>query len=115
MESKIKQEELDKKLTEEETAWFYIAQTRGISLGKALDTVTSEEFQLYMLYFRENPPINEHLNNVGANIAYTVYNCNTTKRSRKLKFKDFKLKNCPITQDDGLQLATTSAKSGLLF
>ncbi len=57
-----------------------------------------------MLYFRENPPINEHLNNVGANIAYTVYNCNTTKRSRKLKFKDFKLnyKRSAMTQEERL-------------
>ena len=56
-----------------------------------MNQTTLYEYQMRLLYYRENPPINDHINNIGANIAYTIYQCNATKKSKKLTFEDFKI------------------------
>ena len=53
--------------------------------------ISYQEFTKWVLYFRENPPIREHLNNLSANIAYTVYSVNAGKKGKRLKFDDFRL------------------------
>ena len=50
-----------------------------------------QEFTKWVLYFRENPPIREHQNNLSANVAYTVYSVNAGKKGKRLKFDDFRL------------------------
>lgn len=44
------------------------------------------------MFYKTNPPIREHINLVGAQIAYTVAMSNADKKTRlKLKFDDFRL------------------------
>jgi len=38
-----------------------------------------------------NPPLRDQINQVGANICYTIYSCSMGKK-QKLKFKDLLLK-----------------------
>ena len=70
-----------------------------------------------LLYYKENPPLNEHINNIGANIAYTIYQCNANKKSKKLNFKDFKIdyRSSAMTgpeklEDDFAQFEKTNPK-----
>jgi hypothetical protein len=56
-----------------------------------MDQTTQYEYQMRLLYYQQFPPMHTHINNIGANIAYTIYQCNATKKSKKLKFEDFKL------------------------
>jgi hypothetical protein len=61
---------------------------------------TMKEYQLRLLYYRQYPPMHDHINNIGANIAFTIYQCNATKKSKKLNFEDFKLNYIRATMDD---------------
>jgi len=59
-----------------------------------------KEYQMRLLYYRQFPPMHEHINNIGANIAFTVYQCNATKKSKKLNFADFKLNYIRASMSD---------------
>jgi len=80
--------------------WFHIADSRNLSLYEAMESTTYYEYQMRILYYRQFPPMHEHINNVGANIAYTVYQCNATKKSKKLNFEDFKLNYIRASMND---------------
>lgn len=69
-----------------------------------MNQTTQYEYQMRLLYYRENPPLSEHINNIGANIAYTVYQCNAGKKSKKLNFEDFKINYKRANMDDSERL-----------
>ncbi len=74
--------------------YFHIAFSKGLSLTEVkseMEAMTYYEYEQYLLYYRQFPPMHEHINNIGANISYTIYQCNATKKSKKLEFTDFKL------------------------
>ena len=83
--------------------YFHIAFSKGLSLSEVkaeMEQVTYYEYQQYLLYYRQFPPMHEHINNIGANIAYTVYQCNREKKSKKLDFEDFKLNYIRSSMND---------------
>lgn len=47
------------------------------------------EFNEWILYFRDSPPLKDMLNLCTANIAYTVYSMNRGKGGKKLTIEDF--------------------------
>ena len=83
--------------------YFHIAFSKGLSLAEVteeMEQMTYYEHQQYILYYRQFPPMHEHINNIGANVAFTVYQCNATKKSKKLSFEDFKLNYVRSSMDD---------------
>jgi len=65
-----------------------------------MEQTTHYEYQMRLLYYRQYPPMHEHINNIGANIAYTVYQCNANKKSKKLNFEDFRLNYTRASMND---------------
>ena len=80
--------------------WFHIADSRGLSLYEVMEQTTHYEYQMRLLYYRQYPPMHEHINNIGANIAYTVYQCNANKKSKRLNFEDFRLNYTRASMND---------------
>jgi hypothetical protein len=57
------------------------------------------EFCDWLLFFKTNPPMRQHINNIGALIGNTIYNCAQGTKKR-LKFKDFLIDYQDLTMTD---------------
>ena len=88
-----------KKLTDEELTWFYIASEIGSTVNEAKQRVSYSEYCDWLLFFKTNPPMRQHINNIGALIGNTVYNCAQGTKKR-LKFKDFLIDYQDLTMTD---------------
>ena len=59
-------------------------------MQEALESTSQYEFELRLLKYNR-PSLEDHMSNVGALIANTIYNCNAGKKSKKLTFDDFRI------------------------
>lgn len=76
-----------------------IADSRGISIEDALEVTSKYEFELRLIKY-QRPSAEDHLSNVGALIANTIYNCNASKKSKKLTFEDFRIDYDRVSMTD---------------
>ncbi len=80
-----------------------------MTVSEVKKKVSYSEYCDWLLFFKTNPPMREHINNVGALIANTVYNCSQGQKKR-LKFKDFKIDYQEATKTDQERLADNFKK-----
>lgn len=103
-----KQRRRKKKLNDCEKIWFSIAEVLSSTVAEAKARVSFVEFLQWVKYFKINPPAKDHLNIVGANIAYTIFSVMKGKGGPSLELKDFMLdyEKANMTQADKMAAAT---------
>tara|TARA_R110002167_G_scaffold259274_1_gene465799 strand:+ start:367 stop:651 length:285 start_codon:yes stop_codon:yes gene_type:complete len=76
----------------------------GYTVNEVKARVSYIEYYDWLLFFKKNPPMREHLNNVGAIISNTVFNSAQGQRKR-LKLEDFKVtyKDADKTEEEILK------------
>jgi len=64
--------------------------------------IDTEQFQEFVLYFRDYPPINDHLTLLLGQVSHTVWSANWSRGKKRLKLKDFMpdYRKAYMTQED---------------
>ena len=70
--------------------WFHIAKDSGRTVREAQEVITDSEFNDYLLFYKDYPPINHHMTTLMSQLTYITWYAQPGNGARKrFKIKDF--------------------------
>lgn len=70
--------------------WFHIAKDTGRTVREAQEVITDKEFNDYLLFYKEYPPINHHMTTLISQLTYITWYAQPGNGKRKrFKITDF--------------------------